>query len=65
MVLRPVNGYRQRDPDELLGCCWVIHYRKIKSNHFRLVYTAMDVEYVYDSATPERGWYPNRTPGEW
>lgn len=47
---------REWDPNRLLGCCWVIDYRKIKSNHFKLIYSAMDVEYVYDSATPERGW---------
>jgi len=52
---------REWDPNHVLGCCWIIDYRKIEPNHFRLVYSAMDVEYVYDSATPERGWSIDKT----
>ena len=54
---------REWDPNHFLGCCWGVDYRKIKSNHFRLVYTAMDVKYVYDSDTPERDWSISKTPG--
>lgn len=43
----------------LLDCCWGWDYKKLEADRYRLRYFALDVDYVYDSATPERGWFPN------
>jgi len=51
-----VLAEREHDAHETLGCCWIIDYEKTHANRFTLVYKAMDVEYLYDSDMPGRGW---------
>jgi hypothetical protein len=51
-----VISTRHRHREDMLGCCWGIHYSKVSASRYRLVYDALDVKYTYDSASPERSW---------
>jgi hypothetical protein len=41
-----------------LGCCPIINYTRVDSSRYTLHYGALDVDYRYDSAEPQRGWQP-------
>jgi hypothetical protein len=50
----------------LLGCCWLMDYSRMDAGRYKLRYQALDVDYLYDSGTPDRGWYPNDAgPNRW
>lgn len=56
---------RVNDPNQLLGCCYGLDYRRIAPSRFTLVYRAVDVEYVYDSSVPGDGWHCGNDESSW